>query len=117
MSPEIWHDRVRHMIEDIDRIAAFLRGVDREAFLNDIEKIYAVTTAFSRLGEAAAKVPEGVRLAHPEIEWSDIRHLRNFVIHVYDKVDASHLWEAAVGDLPPLRSKLEKLLEESPPPR
>lgn len=110
MSPEIEADRIRHMIEDIDRIAAFVGDMDREQFLGDIKTIYAVSNAFIRIGEAAGALAEEVRLENPDIEWRDIRHFRNFLIHVYDKVDASHLWEAIVGDLPTLRARLAKLL-------
>ncbi len=110
MSPEPWLDRVRHMVADIDLIRSFMAGMSREAFLSDAKTMYAVTNAFMRIGEAARRIPDEVRDAHPKIEWRDIRHFRNFVVHVYDKIDGTHLWEAAVNDLPPLREKLAEVL-------
>jgi len=108
--PEIDARRIGHMIEDIDRIAAFLGAMSRDEFLVDLKTIYAVSAAFIRIGGAAGALSAEVRAAHPEVEWRDIRHFRNFLIHVYDKVDAAHLWEAAAGDLSPLREKLVALL-------
>lgn len=99
------------MIEDIDRIADFLRGMDRDDFLSDLKTVYAVTNAFIRIGEAAGRVPEEIRQRHPEIEWREIRHFRNFMTHVYDAIDASHLWEAAANDLPQLQPKLKAVLD------
>lgn len=55
-------------------------------------------------------IPEDVMEAHPEIEWGDIRHFRNFMIHVYDRVDPRRLHETATQDLPPLLAKLRAML-------
>lgn len=38
--------------------------------------------------------------------------LRNFIIHVYDEVDAEILWGIIVNNLPELRKEVELLLEE-----
>lgn len=98
------------MVEDIDRVLGFVGGATREAFAMDEKAVFAVCYGFVRLGEAASQIPEDVRRAHPEVEWGDIRHFRNFMIHVYLSVDPGRLYDTAKTDLPLLAAKLREIL-------
>lgn len=98
------------MLEDIERIQRFIASLDRDAFMSDEQVVYAVCSAFVRLGEAVGYIPDEIREAHPEIEWRQIRQFRNFMIHVYEQVDPAHLYETAKTDLPALEQKLHSLL-------
>lgn len=111
MSRELWRERVRVMIEDIDRVGEFVREHTRESFATDDRAVFATCYAFVRLGEGVAAVPPDVVGAHPEIEWGDIRHFRNFMVHVYMSVNPARLYDTATDDLPGLRAKLVALLE------
>jgi len=97
------------MLEDIERIGRFIGSLDRDRFINDEKAVFAVCYAFVRLGEAVQHIPTDVTSAHPEIEWGDIRHFRNFMIHVYLAVDPARLFDTAKTDLPPLAAKLRQL--------
>ena len=114
MSPEadsrLWRDRVQVMVEDIDRIMAFIGGMTRDAFGADEKAVFAVCYGFVRLGEAVPHIPDHVRDAHPEVEWIDIRKFRNFMIHVYLAVDPGRLYDTAKADLPLLAAKLRAIL-------
>ncbi|MEX2218439.1 MAG: HepT-like ribonuclease domain-containing protein [Phycisphaerales bacterium] len=114
MSPDRWQDRVRVMLEDIERIHVFIADLEPAAFKNDEKTVFAVCYAFVRLGEAIFHLPAPVMEAHPEVEWGEIRHFRNFMVHVYPSVDPSHLYETAKRDLGPLAAKLRAVLAEHP---
>lgn len=62
------------------------------------------------MGEAAARVSEPAREAHPQIPWSQIVGMRNVLVHVYFDIDHDQLWETVVRDLPPLTAALELIL-------
>jgi uncharacterized protein with HEPN domain len=100
------------MLEDIDRIRTFVADLSRETFVRDERTVFAVCYAFVRLGEAVAHVPPEVVSKHPEVEWADIRHFRNFMVHVYLSVDPSRLYDTAKADLPGLSQKLRNVLEQ-----
>lgn len=110
VSPEHARDRLAGMVEDIDRIARFIDGRSRDEFVSDERTVFAVSYAFVRLGEAIQHLPESLLQQHPEVEWRDIRHFRNFMVHVYQAVDPARLYDTARSDLPWLRSKLEDVL-------
>ncbi|MCL4741496.1 MAG: DUF86 domain-containing protein [Phycisphaerales bacterium] len=110
MSHDAWRERVRVKIEDAERILRFIGDLDRDSFRADEQVVFAVCYAFVRLGEAVSHVPESVRDANPRVEWGEIRHFRNFMIHVYPAVDPGRLYDTAHADLPPLIEKLRGLL-------
>jgi uncharacterized protein with HEPN domain len=53
-----------------------------------------------------------VRDQHPEIPWTDIKALRNVVVHNYFGIDWLEVWSAASTDVPVLRSQLLEILRE-----
>ncbi|MCO5297497.1 MAG: DUF86 domain-containing protein [Fimbriimonadaceae bacterium] len=64
------------------------------------------------IGEAANRVSEDTRRAHPEIPWADIAGSRHRLIHGYDSVDFDILWHIVSDDLRTLIPQLEGVLDE-----
>ncbi|MCY3003221.1 MAG: DUF86 domain-containing protein [Planctomycetota bacterium] len=54
------------------------------------------------LGEAANHARRHAAAAHPEIEWAEIRAMRNVVVHEYAGVRLETIWETVQRDLPRL---------------
>jgi uncharacterized protein with HEPN domain len=92
----------------------FVGDMGNEVFLADTRTVYAVRAAFITLGEAAGHIPDGIRQSHPDIPWREIRHFRNFMVHVYPQVDPGHLHRTVVENLPALRDQLTTLLAQLP---
>ncbi|MBU2498290.1 MAG: DUF86 domain-containing protein [Proteobacteria bacterium] len=64
------------------------------------------------VGEAATRVSEATRRAHPQIAWAEIAGLRNRLVHGYDDVDFDILWDIIQLDLPPLVATLTAILRQ-----
>jgi uncharacterized protein with HEPN domain len=62
----------------------------------------AVIRNFIVIGEAAYHIPEEICWTNPEIPWSDMRSMRNFVVHEYFGVNYKILWDTIRIDLPPV---------------
>lgn len=99
------------MLEAIDTMAAFVADADRDQFSRDLKTIHAVRSVFITLGEAAGRLPEDFRDAHPDIPWKKVRDFRNFMVHVYDRIDTGLLWDTAIESVPPLRKPVATLIE------
>jgi uncharacterized protein with HEPN domain len=91
--------------EAADRIADYISGVDRNDFLDHNMMKAAVVREIEIIGEAAYRVSQAFKDAHLEIPWKDMAHLRNFYIHVYDRIKYEKVWTTANNKIP-----------ESPPP-
>lgn len=61
-------------------------------------------------GEAVKRLTDEFRAAHPGLPWAELAAMRDRIIHRYDEVDASIVWETVHEDLPELLDQLEALL-------
>lgn len=98
------------MLEAAQAALAFAAGRQRADLDADRQLAFALVKAIEIVGEAAARVSEPAREAHPQIPWSQIVGMRNVLVHVYFDIDHDQLWETVVRDLPPLTAALEQIL-------
>lgn len=70
----------------------------------------AVLRNFEVIGEAAKRLDDAYRAAHPEIPWRSLAGLRDVLIHQYEGVDLERVWAIVEGDLPGLKRAVAALL-------
>lgn len=109
MSPRKWEFRLKDMLDPARKIEMYIEGFVFEDSVKDEKTFDAVVRQLTILGEAACHVPDKVATRTPEIPWSVIRGMRNIVVHEYFGVDKQIVWKTATGNIPKLRSQLEKL--------
>jgi uncharacterized protein with HEPN domain len=74
----------------------------------------AVERALEIVGEAARRVSETYRQAHPEIPWQSIIAQRNVLAHEYGEIKHELIWKVATIRIPELIPLLEKLIPSIP---
>lgn len=89
---------------------SFVRGLSPEQFNASRLHQQAVTKAVETIGEAAGRVSEPTRAAHPQIPWREITGVRHRLVHDYFEIDLDKVWEIVQNDLPPLITALEPLI-------
>lgn len=102
------------MAQAIRYIQSFTSDLTFDEYLNDVRTVSAVERQFEILGEAARRISEEFRQAHPAIGWQRIVGLRNIVTHRYDEVRQDILWTIIHSELSPLLTQLEALLPPLP---
>jgi uncharacterized protein with HEPN domain len=112
VSAREWQLRAEDILEAIARIQRYTAGLSFANFETDDLLIDAVIRNFIVIGEAARNIPPEIEARHPQIPWTQMRGLRNVVVHVYFAVDARILWQTIQADLPPLVPALQALLEQ-----
>lgn len=105
-------DYLQDILESIDLVEAYTLGVDRSAFLAWQEKQDAVVRRIEISGEAARRVPEGIRAGYPQVPWPHVIGTRNRLIHAYDSVDYEPTWQIVVADLPALKRQMAQILDD-----
>ena len=63
------------------------------------------------IGEAAKKIPEDFRAAHPAVEWRAMAGMRDRPIHDYLGIDLELVWDVVQNRIPELRAHLPAILE------
>jgi uncharacterized protein with HEPN domain len=110
MSPRAWQERVSDILQAIQEIRQFTKGMDFEAFQSDDKTIRAVEMNLIIIGEAAGQIPEDIQEKHSQIPWSLMRAMRNRMAHIYFSVDERMLWETVTEELDELIPLLEAIL-------
>lgn len=103
--------RLSHIVEATDHVADFIKGVSEEEFCNDYEKQSAVIRQFEIIGEAASKLSTPFKEQHAQIDWPKVIGMRHKMIHDYFEVDTKIVWTTATDDVAPLKSAIEKIIE------
>ncbi len=60
-----------------------------------------------QIGEATARLSDGFKEKHPEIDWRRIYGMRCHLVHGYEMFDAEIAWDAIEKIIPPLREFCE----------
>jgi uncharacterized protein with HEPN domain len=98
-----------HILECIQKIERFTAG-GQNHFFGDVMVQDAVLRNFEVIGEAAKRLDDAYRAAHPAIPWRALAGLRDVLIHQYEGVDLEKVWAIVEGELPGFREAIAALL-------
>ncbi len=102
---------LRDMLDACGRIARFVRGKTLDEYRRDDLLRSAVERQIEIIGEAARRVSDDFRGAHPEIAWRPIIAQRHILAHEYGEIEDDLIWRVATIHVPALRLLLEVIDE------
>lgn len=103
---------MRDMLNHAREARDLLGDMSREALKNQRVLQLALTRLIEIVGEAANRVSRETQRIHSDIPWPSIIGMRNRLIHGYDVIDYSRLWDTVTDDLPPVIAALERILAD-----
>ena len=114
----MWRDEITlvDIVQACRSIRAFIREMNRDAFLKDLKTRSATLHQLLIVGEATKRLSSEFRDRHPEVPWSEMAGMRDVLIHGYDQVDLQEVWKSATVDIPDVLAKIEPLISESTAP-
>lgn len=101
---------LREAVSDIQSFTADGQGY----FMTDRKTQLAVIRSYEVIGEIVKRLPQNLLEAVPTVDWKAIKGFRDILIHQYDNVDLSIVWDA-IERLPTLQAAIETLLAGLPP--
>lgn len=101
--------RVYHVLQQAESIRRKLVGFTYEKLLENVAQIDSILYNITVIGEAVRAMDDEFKAAHVDIPWRSIVGMRNILVHQYDDVDFSLVWEVVTVNLPELVEKLEEI--------
>jgi len=103
---------IKDIISAISAIEQFVDEMNLEQLKNDDKTASAVVRKFEIIGEASKNIPVDVKERYPEIPWKTMSGMRDRLIHAYFGIDFNLIWDAIKNEIPELKIKLQKILQE-----
>ncbi len=102
---------LRQMLDHVEEAISLGGGRVRADLDTDRVFFLALLKLVEIVGEAATRVSDGMRTAHPEVPWREVIGTRNRLVHGYDAVDCDILWEIVAADFPVLAAQIKSILD------
>ena len=110
-SPE--NDRIRlcHALDAALKIQRFANGHTRESLDDDEGLQLILARLLEILGEATGSVSAECRSKYPDLPWSSMKAMRNWLAHAYFDINLDILWNVVQNETVLLVDQLERILE------
>ena len=103
---------LQHILEAIDNIENFTKGMEKEQFMKNVLVHSAVIRQLEVIGEAVKNLPEKYKANHTEIPWKKIAGMRDVLIHEYFDIDVKAVWDTIYDDLPTLKKQIRNIIKQ-----
>lgn len=105
-------DYLNDIYDTINKGIAFINEMSYEDFSKDEKTQFALIRAIEIIGEASKKIPANIKDQSQEIPWREISGMRDLLIHDYFGVNIQVVWETVQNDLPELKGKIQKFIQD-----
>jgi uncharacterized protein with HEPN domain len=103
---------LRHILDAMARIEEYVEGLDEGAFRRHKLVQDGVIRQLEIIGEAVKRLSSDLRSRCTDIPWQDMAGMRDKLIHDYLGVDLEKVWVTATEDIPFLKLRIQKLLDQ-----
>ena len=101
------------ILSAIEWIEKHTEGISEEEFKKNDVLAYAVIKNIEIMGEASAGLSEEIKSKNPQVEWREIKDMRNILVHAYSKINLDILWDTIVNKLPKLKEQIINIMLEA----
>lgn len=99
-----------HIDECIERIESYVKGINKEVFMNSTLIQDAVVRNLQVMSESTQRLSDNLKDSQPEIDWLKISGFRNVLVHDYLGVDVERIWTIIEKELPSLKIAIQEML-------
>ncbi len=103
---------LRDIIEAMDDIESFVKGMTFDEFKGDKRTFAACVRNLEIMGEAVKNLPENLKDEHDDVPWREVAGMCDKVIHAYFGVSHEIIWKTIHTRFEEFRESIEGILSE-----
>ena len=103
---------LKDILDAMDSIELFVKGMDFEEFKKDDKTSSAVIRKFEIIGEATKYLPEDIKKDYPDIPWREMAGMRDKLIHFYFGIKYELVWRTIKDVIPQIKPSLIEIYEK-----
>lgn len=100
------------IVDSIEKINRYTNNLQLSLFLSDEKTKDAVARNFEIIGEAVARMSNEFKIQNGDVSWQSLKDFRNILIHAYEIIDYSLVWDTIKTELPSLYEQGKDLLNK-----
>ena len=100
---------IEHILESINAIEDFSKGIGKEELSSNRLKQSAIVREIEIIGEAVKNISQSLKDKYKEIEWAKIAGTRDKMIHHYFGVDLDIVLGIIKNDIPVLKDQIMEI--------
>jgi uncharacterized protein with HEPN domain len=98
-----------HILDSIDKLDEIIGKKTYEEYDSDEILKLAVVKLFEIIGIASIALSDEIKLKNPDVEWREIKGMRNILIHEYFGINYEIVWDTYKMFVPKLKTQIEEL--------
>ena len=103
---------VEKILKYIQKVLSYVEGIDYDSFTKNTMLVEACVFNLGQIGELANKIDKDFEKQYSQIPWRVLYGLRNKIVHDYEGVNLTLIWEILETDLSELNNQLQELYKE-----
>lgn len=100
------------IVESNEKINRYTNDLHQSIFLSDEKTQDAVARNFEIMGEAVTRMSNEFKNLYEHINWQYLKDFRNILIHAYEIIDYSLVWDTIKKELPSVYEQAKDLLNK-----
>ena len=106
--------RLKKIIDMAGKLLDYIREnhITEEQILSDYAVQWTITTPLYNIGEHTYNLSKELKVAHPEVPWSQIAGMRHRLVHQYEDTNWSIISYVTFHELEPYMNQLTVILSE-----
>jgi uncharacterized protein with HEPN domain len=103
---------LKHILEEINFLLKETRGLDFDDFVSNELLKRSCTRSIEIIGEATKNLSPETKKKYKGVDWKRMAGMRDKIIHYYFGVNWDIVWSVIQDNVPELKGKIEKIIED-----
>ena len=105
-------DFLQHIQQELAYLLGRANGMTYDEFISNDDLIRSFVRSLEVVGKASKNIPDDVRYANPEFDWSGFKKLRDRLIHQYWGIEYAIIWDAIQTEIPTSKEWIDVIIEQ-----